>query len=354
MKRIKSAGLILSPFFILVAAAVLWVYLIKPQLLQFALSQIRGPRVEPDPPTHKFELADYYPAKATPPYELHEPPELLRMLQADSVEHRAAAAEGLRNLPLDEKARTPLFDLARTDPDATVRGRCWEALADSETSQAIRAEMKAVAADPSKPAVERGGAIVGLCNDTEDPAVTTLIREFYNTPDLRAKAMESMWRSFDRQFASVFPKHLADPDPEIRRQAVWGTGYMGIGSEAAKLQQMFDDEDFRHDALYAYALSVPGEFSRGRVRGILRKIETLAGGLSPSETELVQMALDQRLVMHGLEPVFSIIDDDGDSFEEEEPRPGPQLVKGSATPSPGRNDPCPCGSGKKYKKCHGA
>jgi preprotein translocase subunit SecA len=25
-----------------------------------------------------------------------------------------------------------------------------------------------------------------------------------------------------------------------------------------------------------------------------------------------------------------------------------------AAPGPGRNDPCPCGSGKKYKKCHGA
>jgi uncharacterized protein YecA (UPF0149 family) len=24
-----------------------------------------------------------------------------------------------------------------------------------------------------------------------------------------------------------------------------------------------------------------------------------------------------------------------------------------AQPRPGRNDPCPCGSGKKYKKCHG-
>ncbi|MBN8280276.1 MAG: SEC-C domain-containing protein [Gammaproteobacteria bacterium] len=23
-------------------------------------------------------------------------------------------------------------------------------------------------------------------------------------------------------------------------------------------------------------------------------------------------------------------------------------------PKLGRNDPCPCGSGKKYKKCHGA
>ena len=26
----------------------------------------------------------------------------------------------------------------------------------------------------------------------------------------------------------------------------------------------------------------------------------------------------------------------------------------SSKRTPGRNDPCPCGSGKKYKKCHGA
>ncbi|MDR0233199.1 MAG: SEC-C domain-containing protein, partial [Zoogloeaceae bacterium] len=24
-----------------------------------------------------------------------------------------------------------------------------------------------------------------------------------------------------------------------------------------------------------------------------------------------------------------------------------------AAPKPGRNEPCPCGSGKKYKHCHG-
>jgi preprotein translocase subunit SecA len=59
---------------------------------------------------------------------------------------------------------------------------------------------------------------------------------------------------------------------------------------------------------------------------------------------------------------------------EEEPAPGPRTgiapeaarAVGRATPvldaSPlgpefenvGRNDPCPCGSGKKFKKCHGA
>ncbi len=31
------------------------------------------------------------------------------------------------------------------------------------------------------------------------------------------------------------------------------------------------------------------------------------------------------------------------------PRPAPRTVEAK----PGRNDPCPCGSGRKYKKCHG-
>jgi uncharacterized protein len=35
---------------------------------------------------------------------------------------------------------------------------------------------------------------------------------------------------------------------------------------------------------------------------------------------------------------------------EHAPRHAPRRVE----PVPGRNDPCPCGSGKKYKKCHGA
>jgi preprotein translocase subunit SecA len=35
-----------------------------------------------------------------------------------------------------------------------------------------------------------------------------------------------------------------------------------------------------------------------------------------------------------------------------EPRQVPQTVR--TGPKVGRNDPCPCGSGKKYKNCHGA
>jgi uncharacterized protein YecA (UPF0149 family) len=38
---------------------------------------------------------------------------------------------------------------------------------------------------------------------------------------------------------------------------------------------------------------------------------------------------------------------------------GRAALPGANVPDPnaaviGRNDPCPCGSGKKYKKCHGA
>ncbi|MCB0877619.1 MAG: YchJ family protein [Thermoleophilia bacterium] len=33
---------------------------------------------------------------------------------------------------------------------------------------------------------------------------------------------------------------------------------------------------------------------------------------------------------------------------------GPELVPVGPASTVGRNDPCPCGSGKKYKKCHGA
>ena len=31
----------------------------------------------------------------------------------------------------------------------------------------------------------------------------------------------------------------------------------------------------------------------------------------------------------------------------------PKAMPAKADPRIGRNDPCPCGSGKKYKNCHG-
>lgn len=37
--------------------------------------------------------------------------------------------------------------------------------------------------------------------------------------------------------------------------------------------------------------------------------------------------------------------------EDDEPLPPPPEQIKKETDAPGRNDPCPCGSGKKYKQC---
>ena len=60
----------------------------------------------------------------------------------------------------------------------------------------------------------------------------------------------------------------------------------------------------RSDALFAYALAVPAELSRGRMKGLLARVERDAHGLSEMEEELVKAALDERLMLAGKEPVF--------------------------------------------------
>jgi hypothetical protein len=91
----------------------------------------------------------------------------------------------------------------------------------------------------------------------------------------------------------------------VQRQAIWGCGYLGIGHVAGQIEKLFDNENVREHALFAYALSCPTEVSRGRAKGFYKKIFDLADGLSEEEIEIVESAIDQRLGMHGLEPVFA-------------------------------------------------
>jgi hypothetical protein len=151
-----------------------------------------------------------------------------------------------------------------------------------------------------------------------------------------------MARSFDKRFSAYPPKHLDDPDPAIKTQAIWGIGYLDLASEAPRLAELFDDEEFRTDALFAFALSIPGETSSGRVRALMAKVEEAAGGFRADEEDLIRIALDQRLMLHGKSPVF---------FPDEEEEEESEIA--IVAPKPGRNDLCSCGSGKKYKKCHG-
>jgi hypothetical protein len=240
--------------------------------------------------------------------------------------------------------------LAQSDPDPKVRGRAWESLADATEDASIRDAMLMVLRDASRDITERGGAAVGLYAVADRDDVSHALQALYEENGVvpRAKALESMWRSLWKPYARYFAQHLGDPSKEIVRQAIRGAGYFQLTQHIDKIASYFDRdgdfEDLREDALFAYALAMPGETTRGRIRGMLRKIDTIAN-LSSSEAELVMFALDERLRLAGLDPVFAAAEE---TDEEEETPVQPPAGK------PGRNDPCPCGSGKKDKKCHGA
>lgn len=75
----------------------------------------------------------------------------------------------------------------------------------------------------------------------------------------------------------------------------------------------------------------------------------------PTATAPTPTTTPSHAPQQGLSP-----DDDGMIYhgarsqpQESQERSTPQTVRRSM-PKVGRNDPCPCGSGKKYKKCHGA
>ena len=315
--------------------------------VQYALEQLDGPppNYEPEP----FDLLAEYPKRELPAFDVLSEMERLALLESPEAEVRAGAAHSFFNHELDHRSRASLLRVAQSDSDAKVRGRAWASLADATENAEIRDGMLAVLTDTSRDIAERGGAAVGLYAAADRDDARKAIEALYEEGGIaRARALESMWRSLWKPYARFFAQHLDDPNKDILRQAIRGTGYFQIVGHADKIASYFDREgdleDLREDALFAYALAMPGETTRGRIRGMLRKIDALAE-LSASEAELVMFALDERLRLAGLDPVFATAEESDEEPEAAAPAP----VAGKV----GRNDPCPCGSGKKYKKCHG-
>jgi len=312
-------------------------------------------RLEESPQPYEpaeFDIYSLYPEKELPEFDALPAGERLDLASSPDPEIRAAAVHSFFNSELAPKTRAAFFELAKSDPDPNVRGRAWETLSDAAEDLDVQQAMIAVLSDASRPIEERGGAAVGLSSVADRPDLRPLIEALYEEGGTaRAKALESMWRSLYRPFAKYFTSHLDDTDPDILRHALRGAGYFRLTSHADKMVGYFESEnsDIREDALFAYALAMPGETSRGRARGMVRKIDALAK-LNRSELSIVLFGIDERLRLHGLEPVFENLDD----WEQEEKPEPPPPEPSQPTAKVGRNDPHPCGSGKKYKKCHGA
>ncbi len=272
--------------------------------LKAVIESFITPGVDSTEPDKPFEIWSLYPKEDSPDLGALEDEDRLAIFDHGSAALRAKVAASYQGTEMPEDVRERLIRAAKSDPDPSVRGVCWEAFGELHDEPELEDAMLKVLANPKAPIEEKGGAAIGLAEQSSNPAVYEAILSLYRDPGSRAKALKAMARSFDRRFAAYPPQHLDDPDADIKTQAIWGVGYLGLSQEAPRLAELFGDDEFRSDALFAYALSVPGETSPGRVRALMTKIEQAAGEFREDEEELVRIALDQRLMLHGKSPVF--------------------------------------------------
>jgi len=127
---------------------------------------------------------------------------------------------------------------------------------------------------------------------------------------------------------------LYGPEGDEEDLAVWADGYL-IGVELAEppWEEQADPEDL-DNILYPFLV----------LTGQARELALESGNAWMSDEEEAKLVADIRA---GL--ADHLLDVRAYWFE----RSRPETVKREA-PKVGRNDPCPCGSGKKYKNCHGA
>jgi hypothetical protein len=308
------------------------------------------PRYAPEP----FDILKEYPKTELPAFDLMPDGERIEMLGSDDALIRAGAAHSFFNEDLEGETRDKLLSLAKTDPELKVRVQAWESLSGAAEQAAIQSVLIATLNDESKAVEERGAAAVGLYAFADKDEARRGIEALYELGGhARAKALEAMWRSLWEPFSKYFAGHLHDTeDVAILRQAIRGAGYFRLTSQAEKIASYFDREGdlatLRDDALFSYALAMPGETTRGRIRGMLRKVDSLAE-LNRAETDLVMFALDERLRLNGLAPVFA----EEEEASSQAPVASSPENEDAAAKKVGRNDPCPCGSGKKFKKCCG-
>jgi len=253
-----------------------------------------------------YDIFKDYPEQAAPDLRYLPVSSRIEFLTSSDVNYRLAAAASFIDTDIDRATAEPLITCARGDEHPMVRGLAWQALeARAKEDKALHQEMAERLADVGTDYDERGGIAVALASHMAEPGIRAAIEQLHTVPEGRARALEAMWRSFDKTFEPYVTPHIEDADSEVRQQAILAAGYLGLGSEAGRLEKQFTDDDFRDDALFSYALCCRTEVSRPFMKKLLRQIDKLAGGLDEEEVKTVMQALDLRLEMHGLKPVFS-------------------------------------------------
>jgi uncharacterized protein len=147
------------------------------------------------------------------------------------------------------------------------------------------------------------------------------------------------WTEEDRQ--AIRDKGDADPEAleALHSGALWGAGFMAAVEDFADDWPSPADEDLGPDAeAYRMMTQLIACLTLGPQDPTYQAfVASQWRGAPPTRDEL-------------LDEVCFAVQDLRLYWLDHGPKPQQRRVG----PTPGRNDPCPCGSGRKYKKCHGA
>lgn len=297
----------------------------------------------------EFDILPLYAQEAMPLFDQILPEEVAPFFDCDEPAYRACAALSFADDDYPDEIRDRFLDMAQNDPEAQVRGAALRALGERVAEEAVREVLLGALASRRDQPEEWLGALIGLAGAGSDPRVQAAILEAYEDESTRAAALQTMWRTLDERYRKYFALNLRSEDVEVRRQAIQGVGAFPISDLALELVPLLQDEELREEALFSYAMAVKHNTTPKSVNKLYDMIVEKAGGLSESEEETLAVALDRRLEREGFEPVFMPHEQDGEG-EAPEAAPVQEPVRSEKI---GRNDPCPCGSGKKYKKCCG-
>ena len=135
---------------------------------------------------------------------------------------------------------------------------------------------------------------------------------------------------------NAWKEHLASMD--YLRQGIYLRGYAQQDPKQAFKRESFE---LFADMLDRIKLEVVKMLARIRIRS-----EEEVAALEAEQMRMAERLQKQMLASGGGAPVNTLAN-------EAPPAAGPRAPVQHSGPKVGRNDPCPCGSGKKYKHCHG-
>lgn len=144
-------------------------------------------------------------------------------------------------------------------------------------------------------------------------------------------------------------------------QAIWDTGATGTvitrrmvqaaGLQPISMTMTHGVHGEQMANVFLVALRLPSEV-------VFQRLRVTEGVLGPGVDILIGMDVigmgDFALTNVGGKTTFSFRLPSMERIDfgaRPQPKPAPHV---NDQPKPGRNDPCPCGSGKKYKHCHGS